>query len=295
MEKFGFLAILLVWGGLIYFFFFGGPVSANINGSDFFASALSSISGSLKQQEGIIGIVDASGNFQAAKVHSNSGINIFDIEISQSNPGLMFAGSNRGLFISKDNGLNWYDFSDIEHKIDSDSKVYKISEGFVSVFSGGKGLIYRSQDNFFSLYKLIDFNNEAVYDFDVNNDNLYLATSNGRLLLYSLQRGEVRVLTDFGSAIKQMKVLQAGKLIYLTLQSGGFWVSNDHGETFERMGFLDDYRGANTINHFDVSVVNNSIIYAATNYGLIRSFDAGETWRVFKSLPSEGQSVYCSF
>ncbi len=298
MEKFGFLAIILVWGGLIYFLLGSGPISAGLNGSNFLASALSNINSNLKQQEGAIGIVDNQGNFQISKVHSNSTVSILDIEIFPNNPELIFAGSNRGLFISKDNGLNWYDFSDIEHKITSDTQVYKIlfnpakkTEGFVSVFSGNKGAIYRSQDNFFSLDKLIDFTSEGVYDFDINNNNLYLGLSNGRLLLYSLGKNETRVLTTFGSAIKQIRVFQNGGLIYLTLKSGGFWVSRDGGESFERMKFLDDYRGANSINYFEPSIVNNSLIYAATNYGLIRSLDSGDSWRVLKSLPSEEQSV----
>jgi len=301
MEKFGFLAVILVWGGLIYFLLGGGSISTGLNSSNFLASAFSGINGvssNLKQQEGVIGIVDAQGNFQTAKIHSNSAVDIFDNEISQDNPQLIFAGSNRGLFISKDGGLNWYAFSDLEHKIIPDTQVYKIifnkykkTEGFISVFSGNKGIIYKSEDNFFSLDKLIDFDNEGVYDFDVSNNNLYLGLSNGRLLLYSLEKNETRVLTNLNSAIKQIKVFQNGGLIYLTLKSGGFWVSTDGGVSFEKMKFLDSYRGANNINDFVPSISDNSLIYAATNYGLIRSLNSGKSWQIFKSLPSEEQSV----
>jgi hypothetical protein len=301
MEKgLGFIVIILIWGGLIYFFF-KTPVFSELSGSRFLGSSLASLNSALNEQRGIINVFGK--NFQNATIHFSKKVDIFDIKVSPRNPELIFAGSNHGLFISRDGGMNWYNFSDVEHKIDSNTKIYKIlfnsksapggnSQSFISVFSsasgGNKGIVYKSQDKFFSLEKILELDNEAVYDFDIYGDNLYLGLSNGRLLLYSLKNNEVRLLTTLNSPITNLKVSQdAEGLIYLTLKSGGFWVSKNNGQSFDRREFLDDYRGADKINEFLAARLDKFLIYAATDYGLIRSLNAGETWQVFKSLPAE--------
>ena len=301
MEKFGFLAVILVWGGLFYLLFVNGPIASNFGSSNFLSSVVASLNTNSQSQGKVIGISDSQGNFKSAEIHFNQSVDIFDIEISKNvsnGAPLIFAGSNHGLFISRDNSLNWYNFSDVEHKINSDSQVYKIlfnpnspSEGFISVFYQGKGVIYKSHDNFFSLEKIFEVNNEAVYDFNTDGQNLYLGLSNGRLIIYSLVKNASRILTTFNSPISQLKVFQNSGLIYLTLKSGGFWVSTNYGESFGRMAFLDKYSGANKIHNFEPSLLNNALVYASTDYGLIRSVDSGANWQVFKSLPAEKQMI----
>ena len=300
MDKgFGFIVIILIWGGLIYFFF-RTPLLSEFSGSSLLGSSFSSFSSALNEQKGIINI-SSEMKFQNAIIHFNKKVDILDIKIFPENPELIFAGSNHGLFVSRDAGLNWYGFSDIEHKINSNTKIYKIlfsylknnsPEGFISVFQNNKGVVYKSQDKFFSLEKILELDDEAVYDFALSGDNLYLGLSNGRLLLYSLKNNEVRLLTTLNSAITNLKVSQKAEgLIYLTLKSGGFWVSKDDGKSFGRIKFLDDYRGANKINDFLATSLVNHSIYAATDYGLIKSLNSGESWRVFKSLPAEAPKI----
>jgi len=295
MDKgFGFIVIILIWGGLIYFFF-RTPLLSEFSGSSLLGSSFSSFSSALNEQKGIINI-SSEMKFQNAIIHFNKKVDILDIKIFPENPELIFAGSNHGLFVSRDAGLNWYSFSDIEHKINSNTKIYKIlfsylknnsPEGFISVFQNNKGVVYKSQDKFFSLEKILELDDEAVYDFALYGDNLYLGLSNGRLLFYSLKNNEVRLLTTLNSAITNLKVGPEG-LIYLTLKSGGFWKSKNNGQSFDRLKFLDDFRGADKINEF---LVAQAGVYAATDYGLIRSFNSGETWQVFKSLPAEKPKI----
>ncbi|TRZ64474.1 MAG: hypothetical protein D4Q79_01490 [Spirochaetia bacterium] len=298
----GFIAVLIVWGGLFYLFA-ANPVASSVsagNGS-FSAAAFSALDGAFGGGGGLsepFGFVDEKGNFQKSQIHFNNPVNISQIEISSTDSPLFFAASGSGLFASKDAGLNWYSFSDVEHKLDSNMAVYKIlfnsenkKESFISVFSNGKGIIYKSENNFFSLEKLIEFDNEGVYDFGLKNNSLYLGLSNGKLIIYSLDKNESRILTTFSSPITGLKILPGGNLIYLTLKSGGLYLSYDDGQSFARLQYLDNYKGADKINGFFVSPYDTFSVYAATDYGLIRSFDAGTTWKVFKSLPSETASV----
>ncbi len=302
MEKeAGFLVVILIWGGLLYFFF-GAPLLSELGGGKFLGSSLANLASALNEQKGIINIF-AGKNFQTATIHFNKKIDILDIKISPENPELVFAGSNHGLFVSRDAGLNWYNFSDVEHKIDSNSIVYKIlfnnskdgpTYGFISLFKNGKGVVYKSQDNFFSLEKILEIDNEAVYDFNTDGSNLYLGLSDGRLLVHSLKKDEFRLLTTFNSPITNLRMVSDRGLIYLTLKSGGLWVSRNNGQSFNRLKFLDDYRGANRINDFIIypyTKRDDVGVYAATDYGLIRSSNAGETWRVFKSLPVEKSRI----
>ncbi len=288
----GFIVVILIWGGLI-FFLFNTPLLSELSGGDFFGSGLLSFNGVLSEQKGII---DVLGGSQGATVHFSKKIDIWDIEVSPEDSNLIFAASNSGLFISRDAGLNWYNFSDVEHKINSNGAIYKIlfnnlkgnsSEKFLSVFRNDKGIIYESRDNFFSLEKIFEIDKEAIYDFETDGNDLYLGLSDGRLLILSLANNEIRVLNTFDSAISGLEIIPKKELIYLTLKSGGFFLSRDMGQSFVRLEFLDDYRGADKVNDFWVGGSDASLVYAATDYGLIRSFNAGNTWQVFKSLPSE--------
>ena len=133
------IAIILIWGGLIYMLFNFLP---DINFSkNSLASTFSVLDFSNDNyQEGIITISEDKENFQSAAFYFNKPVDIFDIKVSAIDSNLLFAGSDKGLFISRNNGSDWYAFSDLEKKIYS-AKVYKILTG---VNSDEKGEIFVS-------------------------------------------------------------------------------------------------------------------------------------------------------
>ncbi|MEE8131546.1 MAG: hypothetical protein V3T98_00645, partial [Candidatus Paceibacterota bacterium] len=284
------IVIILIWGGLAYALFNLLP-NFNSPGSSL-ASAFSAFNSSAKNhyQEGIISVSEDKENFQAAAFHSKNPVDIFDIKVSATNPNLIFAGSDKGLFISRNGGMDWYNFSDLEGEIDS-AKVYKIltsrSEIFISTFKNGKGTIYRTLDDFFSLEKIFEISDEAVYDFAFSGNSLYLGLSDGRILIYSINKKEFRVLKNLGSPIVDLDVKRNGRLIYAAVKSGGLLVSEDGGKSFSRLKYLDKHKGINKIKIFFVDLLNNSTIYAATRSGLICSYDFGNNLKTFKSIPLE--------
>lgn len=300
-KGYGFLAIIIIWGGLFYLYSVS-PIapSASAGSVNFSATTFSAFGGLFNGDGGSnepFGLINEKGVFQKSQAHFDNALNISQIEISLSDPSLIFAASNSGLIASKNGGLNWYPFFDVEHKLNGVA-VYKIlfnpennTQSFISTFSNGKGIVYKSENNFLSVEKLIEFDNEGVYDFGVKNGDLYLGLSNGKLIVYSLDRNEGRILTAFSSPITGLIIPSNGNLIYLTLKSGGLYSSYDRGLSFSRIKSLDNYKGANKINALFVSPNDSFSIYAATNYGLLHSFDAGASWKVFKSLPSEIANV----
>jgi len=268
IKDFGFLAVLIVWGGLFYLFSANFAVpNVPIRSESFSAAAFSAFDGVFGNGDSNepFGFVDENGNFQKSQAHFKDSVNISQIEFSSSDPSLLFAVSDGGLFASKDAGLNWYSFSDVEHKLSPGVAVYKIlfnsenkKQAFVSVFSNGKGTIYKSENNFFSSEKLIEFNSEGVYDFGIKNNNLYLGLSNGRLMVYSLDKNESRILTTFSSPITGLKISPGGNLIYLTLKSGGLYLSYDGGQSFNRLKYLDNYNGLGRV---EVSKMNGGFYH----------------------------------
>ncbi len=293
-----FIIVILIIGVLFFSLIQILPIAGeNRDNSGFLASAASFLNDYLdveKEIKGIISVVDKE-DFKESIIYFNKKINIFDIKFFPHNQKTVFAASDRGLFVSRDEGLNWKSFSDKENKINAKTEVYKIlfgssGQAFLSVFQNNKGIIYQSQDDFLSLRKILEFTGAAANNFDIFENNLYIGLSDGKLILYSLDNQSFRILNNFNSGIIGLKVGTEG-LIYLTLKDGGFYASKNSGQSFERMKFLDDFSGADKISDFSVNLNQPAEIYAATDYGLIRSQDSGMTWQVFKSLPTEEKTI----
>ena len=257
------------------------------------ASTVANFEKALNSKKDIVGIFNENSSYQKSIVYSAKSVNIRDIDFAPNNSNLIFASSDDGLLVSNDGGLIWRIFFDVEHKINSGTDVYKVifaSDGnaYISIFKDNKGILYGSKDNFLTVEKLFGINGEAVYDFVLCGDEIYLGLSDGRIFIYSISQKSSRFLSSLPSAITNLKLGKQNKnLVYATVDSGGFYVSENKGESFQKMKYLDRYRGASQINDFIVSPSNDYLIYAATNYGLIKSSDGGKTWQVFKSLPSE--------
>ncbi|MEK7555276.1 MAG: hypothetical protein AAB516_00415 [Patescibacteria group bacterium] len=290
------IVIVLIWGGLATMLFNFLPSINFPNNSLASAFSVFNPPAESRYYKEIISISKDKENFQNVAFHSENQADIFDIKASVASSDLFFAGSDNGLFVSRNGGLDWYVFSDLEKEIDS-SEIYKILTGaeqnneiFISAFKNNKGVVYKTTDDFFSLEKIFEINDEAVYDFAISGDSLYFGLSDGRILIYSINKKEVSVLTDLGSPIVGLEIRNNGNFIYALLKSGNFLVSENGGKSFSRCKFSDIYRGVK-IKMFFVEPTNNFAIYAATNYGLARSYDFGNSWKMLKSIPSEDSAV----
>ncbi|MBI3638514.1 hypothetical protein HY227_02115 [Candidatus Wolfebacteria bacterium] len=300
MMKISIIALVLgMLGILVYGLFFIMPKGDFIGGSflasgtEIFKNEFGGFAAEKNKKEGILNTINKDGGVEKSIVHFDKKINISDIKVSSRSPKLIFAGSNFGLFASRDYGKNWYNFSDIEKNIDSDAQIYKIltnpaGYSFISVFKNKKGIVYKTGDDFMSVDKILELDSEAVYDFDLNGDNLYMALSDGWVLKFSTKENKIENLKKFTSPVTNLKVENEGKIVYTTLKSGGFFASVNGGKDFERKYFLADYGGAEKIKMF---LANNFSVYAATDYGLIKSENSGNTWKSYESLPGKNEKV----
>lgn len=281
------LVIILVLGAGVYFGL-SYLADTDFSLSNYFSPIFGGgTSKNPKAQEEIIGFFDNAGGFTRSSVFFDKKINIYNIKIS-SDKKTIFAGSDRGLFVSSDKGMSWQIFSDNQNIIGSNSQIYKIlfdraGFGFLSVFQDKKGSLYGTNDNFSSLEKLLEFDNAAITDFDVLGENLYFGLSDGRVFSLSLKDKTLKFLKQFNSPVARLKLNQSG-LLYLNFQKGGLWVSGDFGQTFNQMKFPE---GVSQVYDFLIDSKNNFLIFAGTDGGFFRSMDAGNNWQAIKSLPSE--------
>lgn len=289
-----YVIIIVFWGGLIYFLLYGLPnfnLDADFgSGNRYFASVIESFNNvslvddnSVSAIENIISISYDGNSFNSSKVYAGN-VDIFDIAFAPGDLSKIYAGSNKGLLISQDGGLSWHQISDLENKISQGSKIYKIifissKEVFISVYQDGKGIIYRSSNNFLNLEKVYEVNGEVIYYFDIINNNLYAGLSNGKLMSIYLPTDEVKVLYQASSGILNLET-KSNSLFYILLSNGTFAISYDGGKSFVKK--------ATTPKDF---VVSGSVIYLATDSGLARSSNGGNSWEIIKTLPSEEISV----
>ncbi|MCX6702623.1 MAG: hypothetical protein NTW60_02040 [Candidatus Wolfebacteria bacterium] len=258
---------IIIWGVLVYSILNFLPVSYS-SGTSFLASGKDTLLDSVKDSKNAsraISVFKRDGKFLGGSLNYPGGVDIYGIKNSPKNQNLFFAATDKGLFVSRDGGLNWRNFSDIEKKIGENTKIYGLifspdGRAYISVYGDNKGFLYASNDNFFSLDKIADWDKEGVYSMSLAGDDLYLGLSDGRLLKYSLSGKDIGEVNKLKSPVIKLEVFRGN--IYLVLKSGGFWISNDSGKNFKS--------GGNNFKDFYADPRNPNLIYAITGYGLIR-------------------------
>ena len=75
----------------------------------------------------------------------NSAPTVYDFETDGRNPSLVYAATDQGVFMSRDQGAHWYRYSDLEGQLNQ-AVVYQIKKVagqpdqlFISIFRNGQG------------------------------------------------------------------------------------------------------------------------------------------------------------
>lgn len=290
-----FIIMLLIWGSLVYFLVggFGGTASQahiNASGGDFLALIISSFSGkgngAAKTAEWTIGFSEDAKNFETAKINFNGEVDVSDVKNFPDDPRTFFAVSNRGLFISRDNGFSWNAVSDSKKKISSGAVVRGTSfvsstkHGFLSVADEGKGIVYKSSDDFHLLEKIFEIEDEEVFGLSAAGRDIYFGISDGRLLKYSMDEDKISTLNDFGEKIIDLEVGAAETVIYVLIEEGKLFASEDGGRSFKKR--------KNGVEKFVMDRKVNRTVYVSGRKGFFRSSDAGKTFQEIKLLSVEG-------
>jgi hypothetical protein len=215
-------------------------------------------------------------------------LKIFDVN-GQLERNIIWAGTDHGLFLSQDGGLTWNRFVSSNNEINQNSLVFKIIPAsktgwdyFVSVFSEGKGVVYETNDSFFDLKKLIDFDGEAAYDIYYQGKYLYFAMSTGQIIRYNLANQESRVVNVFKSPVVKIYYPKDG-YFYVLLKNGKLAKSTSLDGEFRTVSIPGSWL-------FGSTPVRNVVfdlgdIYILTQKGVYVSYNGGETFILLKHIP----------
>lgn len=228
---------------------------------------------------------------------------VYDFEIDHRDSSFIYAATDQGLFISRDGGNHWYGYSDLEGQL-AGATVYQIEKAannpgrlFVSLFKNGQGEIYETQDRFFTLKKVFDVKDEAVYKLISSAAKLYLGLSDGRLISYSLENSGFSLLAAVGSAITDITL--DGSKIYVATKAKEIWEGSASGQGFfvrqERPLSQSAYTASLLSANLKTVVAKEPIkfivpdsqgqIYLAASDKLYRSSNQGKNWQLLLDVP----------
>lgn len=191
----------------------GGEISVSSGGSDMAIST------------------DNGKSFKSVALHG-SGTSILEIK---KGGGFYYAATDHGLLISKDGGLNWYSFSDLEKKIDSRVVLYGLvlsrvdNEIYAAGYKSGKGFVFSTRDNFFSLKEIWSETNIQPKAIAVDDFNLYLGLSDGRLLKYNFGTQKFSKIKSFENGIESVSLTNDGRRIFVVLSDGKLMQNDGSG------------------------------------------------------------------
>jgi len=287
------LAIALVWGGLILLLqISGGSFLGSYSRADVLGSVTNAAKDTWLLREGVIGLVDKTGRAYSSNLYGNAYPDVIDFQISDNS---IFASTDRGLFVSVDEGRRFdaVIFPDGDKNTSvSALRFFKDADqsyAVAALFSDDGSRVFLTRDDFKTSFEIFRDGNSAVASLGLMDDRIYLGMGDGRLLRLSLRDSSLAPLAVFDSGIRHFLI--DGDRLYIGPRKGGFYVSEDGGVVFRRRTFLDPYRGANTIRALAGDSSRPGFVYALTDYGFIRSTNGGETWQEFRSFPEEASEL----
>jgi photosystem II stability/assembly factor-like uncharacterized protein len=213
---------------------------------------------------------------------------VSSVAIDPTNPAVVYAGTLKGVFKSRDGGLSWNDPSDGQldglavHSLTIDPLVSS------SVYAGTSNGVFKSTDggaNWYgsllaaSIYTLLIPSQKPSTIFGADFDtsyypkpsSLYRSTDDG--MTWSQRAGGIAILPGT-MAIDPMNP----SILYASDWYGGVYKSVDGGSTW-RSASADLIREYVSV----LAAIDSTTLYAGTYSGIFKSVDAGSTWRLLSA------------
>ncbi len=116
----------------------------------------------------VILVSNKKNEFSGAKFYYEKKPDVNDVAQSLLNPRTFFAATDYGIFVSYDEGLDWYHI-DLPKEIGATVPISRIftnprnySEIYFLILDGDNGVIYSTNDNFYSVKKKFEIKGEIV-------------------------------------------------------------------------------------------------------------------------------------
>ncbi|MDP1688721.1 MAG: hypothetical protein Q8L47_01145 [bacterium] len=283
------IVIFVMFAPMLYSSAIGG-----LGGGVLFSSGSKTLSQPKANQNGTIAIsYDAGENFEEAQVHTSTQPQILVISTYQK---FYIAGTNNGLIMSRDGGLNWFELSDLEKNIDNTTTIYDFANGpggtfYIAAYKNNHGVLYVTNDNFFTVTNIWEEASMAVRGITADSEYLYMGLDDGRLLRYSFAKQTFEKITTFTSGIQTLTFVGNGNLI-VGLNNGGVYTDNGTRSKFGKIttpssNFFVSQSGLRLTKDNQ----NRGSLFIASPSGLYKSDDSGAFWNSINTILSTKAKV----
>jgi len=183
--------------------------------------------------------------------------------------GRIFAGSHAGYFTSENNGVSW----NLTTYPGESFRVFAIKGN--KIFAGTNknalnGNLYSSTDNG-TTWSLTSLTGSNIYSISVTSSRIYASTYGG--LFYSEDDGLTWNILNFNHGAPRIVAADDSGVIILTTGIGATR-STDHGTSWNHMAALPEGNDYNCI----LFSGNNVYIGSNNDYGILYSANKGQTW-----------------
>lgn len=212
---------------------------------------------------------------------------------------------NSGMLFSFDAGASWSVARSLgKRKIQS---IAVSPSDKCTIFTASENKIFRSDDCSRSWQEIYFDDNQAIIisslAFDPANENtIYAGNSRGEVIASvnggkswsALQRFSDSKNNEDNVVIKVLVSEKNPNNIWAATRGSGIYKSEDKGQTWR--GFIEEFaeihtKSANKINDLSLSQADGKTVIAATDAGLIRSFDGGGNWQLIDLVPPSKSTV----
>lgn len=212
------------------------------------------------------------------------------------NKALYFGSIENGLYYTYNQGLEWRFVEGLGRSTIRDVKVDPKS----------KCTIYASIMN--KVYKTVDCSrtwSEVYYDTDpaivvnsimidhYNSDNVYIGTSRGEVIKSSDRGATWKTQGRFGNLITEIIMSPFdSRILFVATRDKGVFRSFDGGENWKNLEEnLKDFPNSSKIRDFEFSPSEPGLIFLATNYGLLKTTNHGDTWSSISLITPEKEAI----
>lgn len=228
------------------------------------------------------------------KKHSLASVEILTIEINPQDSKIIYLGARgNGLYKSANAGESWSKLEDKNGALSSRANVYDMaidaqnpSRIYIGTYQNKKGRVFRSQDAGDSWEEVYVVSKEQYGVFAVAVDNyepavIYIGTAQGGFLKSADFGKSWKLMRWFDDAISDIAVNpQDARIVYLSAFNKGIYKTTDKGSNWESFETaLEEFRQAEQVEKLVIDAQRPNIIYAGSEFGLLRSNNSGRSWQ----------------